>query len=142
MNDKKKGQISKFIEFVHDASLGNLHSSPESLKRFDDGLAVLLKKAKEAQAHSWISKAKGEIAAFAEQSIKAVSSKFAGLSRQQLLAEIKKQIDGGLNFQHQFRNKKPDDLSDDELRSILDDQEILKDLKKGAPKDGSGESES
>lgn len=144
MSSKKKEKMKKFVEFVHDEGLESLYSSSESLKSFDEGLATLLKRADAAQAHSWISKAKDEMTIFAEQVRKSVTSKFSGLSRAQLLAELQTKMEGGLAFQQQFRNKKPEELSDEEIRSILDDRELLKTLneKKGMPTDGSGEGKS
>lgn len=144
MKNDTKGNIQKFAEFTHDASLDSLYSSPESLKRFDEGLSSLLRKADAAQAHSWITKARDEMSSFAGQIKESVTSKFSGLTRTQLLAELKNKMDSGLVFQHQFRNKKAEDLSDEELRSILDYQQLLKLLnqKKGVPTDGSGEGNS
>ncbi len=140
-NKKNKIPLKKLVDFIHDENNNAFYSSDESLKRFDDGLSLILKRANSAQAHSWINKAKGEISKFNEQLKSSLIEKYSKLSRVELLAEFKKESLGGLTFQHQFRNKKPEDLSEDELRSILEDQELLKSLnkQKGTPPDGSGE---
>jgi hypothetical protein len=142
MANNRTEKLKKFVEFIHEPNSSEFCSSPESMKRFNDGLSLILKKAASAQAHSWVGKAKTEMTAFAERARSSVTSKFSTLTRTQLLERL--QEGGGLVFQHQFRNKKPEELSDDELRSLLDDQELLKGLNGGKepPTDGSGESES
>lgn len=138
MNEKKSG-LDTFVDFLHSVEMNEegkigIHSSKESVHRYLEGLREILEQSQRMKKHAWLRKAKVDRARFSEKIDKGLESlkkKFG--SRSEIIDAIKGGLLGKgaqLGFQHQFRNKNVEELSDEDLKSILDDQIIIELLEK------------
>lgn len=134
MKTKNSSILDKLADFIYDDMDINETCSPESLARFDHGLQKQMERAKVSAKKSWLSRAPMERSNFTNQ-IKTraaeVISRFK--NKEELIQAIQNGLLGGSakqQFQLQFRNRRVDELSEEDLRSIIDDQEILNLLNK------------
>lgn len=126
MTKTKSNKFFQFSSFIHSEKSSFFHSSAESIARFDSGFEKILNEAKKSKKHAWISKAGKDLGSFREKIKEQIRN--ANISRVQIIELLKvKKMTG---FQHQFRNKKLNEMTDDELLSVLEDHEILELLKR------------
>jgi len=134
MHSRVESDFEMFADFLFSDAFCDLESSKESLVRFEAKLKEQLERGRKALKKSWIGRASAARTQFEESAKNVVSelSKMYG-SRKELMKAIQDGILGGeikSRLQVQFRNRKIDELSDEELRSIVGDQELLEILKK------------
>lgn len=131
MTNKKIDKFDQFVDFI--SSDSEISSSPQSLKRLQDTLAMQIERAHKAGKKSWLSRAPLERKKFEDQVnelLDRLTKQFG--SRSELLTAIKNGSLGGMaqqKLQLQFRNRSVDELSDADLISIIGDQEMLELLK-------------
>ncbi len=131
MANKKLDKLGQLADFS--SSDGEISSSPQSLKRLQDTINEQLTRAEKAGKKSWLSRAPAERKKFETKVsglLDRLTEKFG--SREELLAAIKNGLLGGAaqkKLQLQFRNRSVDELSDDDLMSVVGDQEVLELLK-------------
>jgi hypothetical protein len=132
MANKKLDKFGQLADFS--SSDGEISSSPQSLKRLQDTVDEQLARAEKAGKKSWLSRApagRKEFEAKVSGLLDRLTEKFG--SRDELLAAIKNGLLGGAaqkKLQLQFRNRSVDELSDDDLMSLVGDQEVLELLKR------------
>lgn len=126
-------KLDKFLDLVDSAFDGEIETPPTEMARLQVKMNALLAEAKKLEQQSWKVNAKLERANFASElkgQIESIISQFG--STKGLMEEI---LNGrlGTGAQHtlqtQFRNKKPEELSEKDIRAILGDQKILELLK-------------
>lgn len=130
MKNKKVEEFEKFIEFV-DSDEGL--SSKEAKERLNDRVKSQLLRAKSVSGKSWISEASANRKKFNEASqglIKELKNKMG--SNAEIVGAIRNGSFGAgakQKLQVQFRNRSVNDLSDEDLLSIIGDQKLLELLK-------------
>lgn len=125
MNKNSKSKFELFADFLYSDEFAELESSKESLLRFQEKLKEQLDRADKAHKKGWkerASLARSKFQESAQNIISDLASHYG--SRQDLIKAIQNGVLGG-DLQVQFRNRKIDELSDDELRSIIGDKELL-----------------
>ena len=132
MNKKFKSEFERSADFLHQP--GEAESSSASVLRFEKCISEQLERAKSASKKGWLVRAQAERNKF-EDSAKDLISNLAKKygSRADLISAIQQGLLGTNAKERlllQFRNRKVNELSDDDLRSIVGDQEILELLKK------------
>lgn len=131
-------KLDKFLNLVDASFEGELESSPADMANLQMKLHNLLKEAKHLEQQSWKVTAKVERAKFAEDLKSQVADIVAQYGdKKKLLEEILKGGLGGaakFNLQTQFRNIKPEDLSEKDIQAILGDQKVLELLKNSKKK--------
>lgn len=132
MNKKISERFDKFADFLYTDPGVDYESSVESLIRFNSALKQQLERANQASKKNWLARAQDKKNQF-ERTAKEISSEIKKYgSRKELIEAINSLVSGdlGQNYHLQFRNRKIDELSDDDLRAILSDQKILEELSK------------
>ena len=136
MAKEKASNFEKFAKFISDSD-SEITSSPESLSRLSNTINLQLQRAAKAEQKdkkAWIARSQAKRDAFAETAKNTVSKireKFK--TKEELINAIQTGLLGEgaqRKFQLQFRNKSADELSESDLRSIIEDQELLEILKK------------
>lgn len=131
-------KLDKFLNLVDASFEGELESSPADMANLQMKLHNLLKEAKQLEQQSWKVTAKAERAKFAEDLKGQIADIVAQYgNKKKLLEEILKGALGGaakFKLQTQFRNAKPEDLSEKDIQSILGDQKVLELLKNSKKK--------
>lgn len=140
--NKNQSKLDMLIDFLHDEDLFNKncisYSSPESIENLSNSLNKMLLEAQSILNHDWIIKVRKERSLSSckiEKLLLNLQNKFT--SREQLIEAITKGILGDkvkLEFQYHFRNKKVDELTDEDLLSIINDQAIIEFLEKANKK--------
>lgn len=139
MNRKFNSEFERLADFLFEEE-GDSEISSASKLRLEKCISEQLERANKISKRSWISRAQAERKKFEESAKNIVSSlteKYG--SRADLVSAIQNGLLGGGIQQRYllgFRNRRIDELSDEDLRSIIGDQEILELLKKfkGEPK--------
>lgn len=132
MANKKIGEFEKFAKFVADDA--EELSSPAGKARLNQTIKTQLERIKKQKSKSWILEAgaaKKEFNSKAQGLIEKLCAEYG--SRAELLAAIKSGKLGAApihQYQIQYRNRSIDQLTDDDLLSILGDQLALDLLKK------------
>lgn len=134
MRSHAESEFEMFAEFLFSDAFCDLESSKESLARFELKLKEQLERGRKAFKKQWIGRSKAARIQFAE-SAKNILSDFYKIygSREELIKSIQQGLLGAetkSRLQVQFRNRKIEELSDEELRSIIGDQALIEILKK------------
>lgn len=134
MLSQTDSEFELFVEFLFSDAFCEIESSTESLLRFETKLKEQLERARKALKKGWIEKAKEKRLQFEGSAKTAISelSKIYG-SREDLINAIQNGLlgkDVKSRLQVQFRNRTIDEISDEDLRSIVGDQQLLEILKK------------
>lgn len=137
---KPNEKFDQFLNFLNDTSSvdaptlrKDLEADGINMKRIDDGVASILKEVDRAIKRTQLDRAKEQRASFGQTLKDAAKTTFGFGSRKELVDAILSGKFGGVaqgRLQVQFRNRKPDELSDEDLKGLLDDQEILALLEK------------
>lgn len=131
-------KLDKFLNLVDASFEGELESSPMEMANLQMKLQNLLKESKQLEQQSWKVSAKSERTKFAAELKSQIADLVAQFGdKKKLWDEI---VSGGLGsdakfkLQTQFRNAKPEDLSEKDIQAILGDQKVLELLKKSRKK--------
>jgi hypothetical protein len=132
MRKNSNSKFENFADFLFQIDAEG--PSAESVLRLEKCISEQLERAKTASKKSWLGRAQAERKKF-EESTKDLISNLAMKygSRPDLISAIQNGLLGtGAKDRLllQFRNRKADQLSDDDLRAIVGDQEILELLRK------------
>lgn len=128
-----KSKIEKLLNLIQESDSYELETSNEIMENLQIKMNVLLSEAKKLETQSWKQTAKLEREAFGaivKNQISILLDSYGG--RDGLLQAISNGVLGveaQLKYQTQFRNKNINQLTDDEIKSILGDQKILELLK-------------
>lgn len=133
-------KIERLLDFlqnddVEDTAVlrGNLEKAGVDLSRIEARLASSLKDADRAIKRKALERASEERSKFGESLKDAAKNLFGFSSRQELMDAILKGRFGETaqgRLQVQFRNRNPEELSDNDLKGLLEDQQILELLEK------------
>lgn len=128
-----KSKIEKLLNLIQESDSYELETSNEDMANLQVKMNVLLSEAKKLEKQSWKQTAKLEREAFGsivKNQISSLLDSYGG--REGLLKAISNGVLGveaQLKYQTQFRNKNINQLTDEEIKSILGDHKILELLK-------------
>lgn len=129
MSNTRKPTTDDLIDFLYDPSDESFSSSKESVARFDEGLKRILERGQRNAKQGWKERGRKQIDEFrasTQNTIKEFIDQFG--SREALVSHI---LSGGLgtqaqrHLQVQFRNRSVDELSEQDLKSVLADVKLL-----------------
>jgi hypothetical protein len=133
---KEKLELGRLVDFLFevedeatDLTMEGYRSSPEAITRFNAGVDEIVRKTRAAQSHSWVERARAKRNQFTvilEEKLRSLVPE-ASNTQDLLTAILSGRLGDGLKDRAQvcFRNRDISEFTREDLKSLLEDEQIL-----------------